>query len=472
MKLQSRKLALRFLTPLACLTAMAACSSDPDDGSTDGMGGDSADGNDPMAEPGPSDVGGTVEIFSWWTSGGEQEALQAALDAHKERVPNAKVVNAAENVATDAREKLAERMQEGLPPDTFQANIGADLFKWVLFNGTDDSASKVESLQKIGDANGWFDKFDPDILDAASFNGKLYAVPVNVHRINSMFYRKDLFEKHGLTPPTSLEELHTLCDEIKADADIQAEGPEGTVACMGLGNLNDWTLSLMVFEMVLPAVAGGEYYESFWRGNEKVTDQQIADTLDEALFLYCGGTDTSDCPATGYFNADIDTVDWTTAVGKMVAGSALMAPMGDWAKAHLESEGLVAEEDFGVIPFPGTDGTFVFTSDSFPLTKGAPNREGAIELLRTLASKEAQIAFNRKKGSISARTDIDPTEFDEQTQGVIAEFKDSTKVMALSGLKPGDVMPTLNTELRDSMEAGSTEIISNYLEANYSTLGE
>lgn len=416
---------------------------------------------------GTADGGGTVEMFSWWTSGGERDALSALVAVHEERVPGAKVVNAAVEFADKAREELQTRLEQGVPPDTFQANIGADLFKWVLFNGKDDAATKVESLQSMAEAEGWLTAFDSTVLEAGSFDDKLYGLPLNVHRINSLFLRKDLFEKFGLEPPTSVEELLSLCDAIATDADIQAEGK---VSCMALGDKWNWTFSLMTFEMLLPAMAGAEYYESFWLGEESAADTQLSETLDLALQLYCGGTDTSDCLKTSYFNSDIHEVDWDEALGKLVDGSALMAPMGDWAKGYLESVGLEPGVEFEVIPFPGSDGTFVFTSDTFPLPIGAPNRKGAIELFRTFASKEGQIAFNRIKGSITPRTDIEPSEFDEVTQETMAAFSSSTKVKALSGLLPSELMPDLASELRDSLQAGSMEIVMNYIKANYDSI--
>ncbi len=439
-----------------CSLSLLGCSNDSDgtDGASDDIG------------------GGSVEIFSWWTSGGESDALQAVLDIHKERIPKASVTNAAVDFADKAREKLQDRMEKAIPPDTFQANIGADLFKWVLLNGNDDSETKVESLQKLAEENGWLDVFDPDILAAASHDGKLYGLPVNVHRINSLFIRKDLFEKHGLTAPTSLEELHTVCDTIMNDADIQAEAPGGRMACLALGNKWSWTLGLVGFQMVMPAIAGPEYFESFWLGNESASDAELQDTLDETLYLYCGGTDTSDCANTTYFNQDIDDVTWDVAVQKLVSGDAMMAPMGDWAKGLLDGEGLEPGVDYEVVPFPGSDGTYIFTADTFALPKGAPNRAGAIELLKTFASKEGQIAFNKLKGSIPTRTDVEATEFDEVTQATIESFATSTKARALSGILPTDVMTDLDPELKASVQAGSTDIVFNYITANYDSLNQ
>ena len=417
------------------------------------------------------EIEGNVEIFSWWTSRGEQEALEGLIELYQSEHPKATVTNAAVEYADKARDQLATRMAQGLPPDTFQANAGADLFNWVLTNTNDSSESKVENLQGLAVVNGWLDVFDADVLQAASYGGKLRGVPVNVHRINSLVIRKDLFDQHRLTVPDSLTELYELCERIANDPEIQAEAPNGEeMACLGLGNKHEWTLSLMTFEMILPSLTSATYYQEFWKGERAGDDPELHATLQAALHLYCGGSDNSDCPGSGYFNSDVDDIAWDKGVSKVAEKRAMMAAMGDWAKGYLESEGLEAGREFDIVPFPGSEDTFVFTSDTFPLPKGAPNRSAAIALLETFASREGQLIFNAIKGSIPARLDIDPSELDSLTRTTIQDFRNATKVLALSGLLPGDSMPYLASELKASMQFGSIEIIENYVKANYDSI--
>ena len=420
---------------------------------------------------GHSDVEGEVEIFSWWTDWGELEALETVLGMYTDEYPQATVINATVTYADKAREELRKRMVEGLPPSTFQANTGADLLNnWVLINAKDDAESKVENLQEIADERGWLEAFDPHALEAATYKGKLWALPVNIHRINSLVIRADLFAKYELSVPKTIEELYALCERIKDDKAIQAEAPEGErMACLGLGNQWDWTLSQMTFEMILPAMTSAGYYKQFWSGEKSGDSKEIIEAMEVALYLYCGGTDTSDCRATSYFNADVDEIDWGEGVFKVAEKKAMMAAMGDWAKGYLESRNQRLGKDFDIVPFPGSEATFVFTSDTFPLPKGAPNRAGALALLETFASVEAQVAFNKLKGSIPARNaaDLDMSQFDSTSLRTLQDYHQAEKVLALSGLLGTTVMPFLASELKASMHRGSTEIIRNYVRANY-----
>lgn len=418
-------------------------------------------------------VEGNIEIFSWWMNPGEVEPLDAVLSLFKAQNPHATVTNVAVEYADLARAELRDRMAKGLPPDTFQTNTGADLLNsWVLSNAKDNQESKVENLQQIAIESGWIDTFHPQALKAASYKSELWALPVNVHRINSLVIRKDLFEKYDLKVPKTIDELYTLCERIKHDEQIQDEAldkDEG-MACLGLGNRWDWTLSQMTFEMILPALAGPQYYQDFWLGKKSGDAKEVVAAMEVALHLYCGGTDTSDCRSTSYFNADADDIDWDRSLQKFAEKSAMMLAMGDWAKGFLQTEGLTPGKEFDIVPFPGSEGTFVFTSDTFPLPKGATNREGALALLHTFASVEAQVAFNQLKGSIPARNDVDMGRFDSVALNTLRDFQSADKVLALSGLLASNVMPSLAAELKVSMQYGSTEVIRNYVRANYDSI--
>jgi glucose/mannose transport system substrate-binding protein len=227
----------------------------------------------------------------------------------------------------------------------------------------------------------------------------------------------------------------------------------------------------MTFEAVLPAVAGPDYYERFWTGRADPADEEIQRTLDEVLFLYCGPNPEAEC--NGYFNSDIDEVDWARGVQKIVTGDAAMAVMGDWAKGYLEDELHVADEDFGVVPFPGSNGTYVFTADTFPLPRGA-NDEATRALLATFASVEGQVAFNSLKGSIPARSDIDPADFpdafDAMDARTIGEFREGRRVLALSGLVASGLLDEMAPKLKESMRAKTTTIVQQYLSENYASL--
>ncbi len=416
--------------------SLAACSGGDD-------AGDDSDGEDGT----PS---GEIQVFSWWTSPGEVDALEALVDLQEENYPDTRVRNLAEELADEARARLAQLLADGTPPDLYQANIGADEFRYVLFNGMDDSDSKVESLNDLMAEHGWLDVLPEAVVDTLSYRGTAYSVALNVHRINSLFYNKKIMEEEGLSVPETTDELLVTAAALE-DAGY-------TPLC--IGSSDPWTLALLVFEAVFPAVAGPEYYTSYWTGRENPDSEQIDETLAYVSELW------------PYFNADANSIDWTAGVDHMFDEEepCVMTVMGDWAKGYLATKGWVAGEDFDQAPFPGSGGTFVFTSDSFLLPKGAPNRPAAVSFLETMMSLESQIEFNRLKGSIPVRTDVDPAAFDETTQRTMEEFQSDTLVVARSGLVPAEAFADLDDSLQSFVVDGDADAVKNALVNDYATL--
>jgi glucose/mannose transport system substrate-binding protein len=298
--------------------------------------------------------------------------------------------------------------------------------------------------------NGWFERFPAPLLAALSHGGKLYGVPANIHRNNALFYNKAIFAEQGLTPPETREDL------LEVSAALRDAGY--TALC--IGSEHWWTVQLLAFENVFPSVAGATLYERYWTGKEAPDVAAIDDTLDYLNELW------------PYFNADAHRLSWTGGIDHMFDAESpcVMTVMGDWAKGYLVSKGWEAGVDFDQIPFPGSQGTFVFTADTFPLPKGAPNRAGAIALLETIGSVEGQIAFNRIKGSIPVRTDVDPNELDVIAQRSIRDFAGDRLVLALSGLMPQGSFQDLGPAVKDMLSSGSKEGVLNVLANDYSAL--
>jgi multiple sugar transport system substrate-binding protein len=59
------------------------------------------------------------------------------------------------------------------------------------------------------DINDYF----PSAIDACTFNGKLLAIP-NTSETPVLYYRKDIFEKNGITPPKTLAELEEIAKKL------------------------------------------------------------------------------------------------------------------------------------------------------------------------------------------------------------------------------------------------------------------
>jgi glucose/mannose transport system substrate-binding protein len=390
-----------------------------------------SDGN-----PEPEQV---VEVISWWSNSGEREALDALVALHEATHDNVSVVSLVEDNGEAARATIRDRMLGLAPPDVYQANVGRDLLTWAVVNDTDDSDSKLRPLQPslIVGEESWTDVFPKEVVDHLGVANEVYGVPVNIHRINSLFYNKHVFAALELDPPDSLDRLYEVAAEIEQhnlDSD-----PDQIIPLVVSGE-ETWTVSLLFFENLLPAVAGTDFYLRYFQGEYRADHEDMLNVLEETERLW---------EMVRRNDPRVMSRSWANAVRQVATGRAAMIVMGDWAKGSLQSQGLVAGEDFGQLPFPGTEGTFVYTADTFTAPEGSANPTAALDWLRTVASAEGQRAFNPLKGSIPARRiGVDPEDYDVLSRQTLRDFEEAEVLApALSALAPPEWSDVVNARL-------------------------
>jgi glucose/mannose transport system substrate-binding protein len=355
------------------------------------------------AEGTPSELSGELEIFSWWTAGGEAEALDALFSVYETACsPDVDIVNAAVagGAGTQARQVLTTRMEGGDPPGSFQVHMGHELIDtWV-------TTDRMEPLGDLFDEEGFNDVFPQGVLDIVSYEGEPYSVPVNIHRANVLWYNKTVFAENNLEPPTTFDEFFTAADTL------QAAG----ITPLALGDVDIWA-SVHLMETVLIGTLGADAYSGLWTGETDWNSAEVTQALETFKRIL------------SYVNDDHSALSWDEANKLVISGDAAMTIMGDWVEGNYKAEQFT---DYGWAPAPGTDGMYDALSDTFGLPKDAPNPDAVRCWLRMVGSKEGQEAFNPIKGSICARTDCDPTLFDEYLQSAMDDWQADTIVPSLA----------------------------------------
>ena len=77
----------------------------------------------------------------------------------------------------------------------------------------------VRDVDKQAQAGKWREIMPKPIVDAVVREGKFYAVPVNIHGQNWMFYNTKVFADAGLEPPKTFPELIATGEKLKAKGD-------------------------------------------------------------------------------------------------------------------------------------------------------------------------------------------------------------------------------------------------------------
>ncbi len=388
--MRNRSLATLTAGAAALALALTGCAGG---GSSDGGGGDEGGS------------GSEVEVFTWWAAGSEKAGLDALVSVFNEQHPDVEFINGAVagGAGSAAKDLLQSRLQAGDPPDTFQAHAGAELQDYI-------DAAQIEDVSDLYDEFGLRDAFPADLLDRLTVDGAIYSIPSNIHRANVVWANPAVLTEAGLDPAAeyaSLDDWFTALDAVKATGKTP------------LSLATTWT-QVHLLETVLLADLGAEGYNGLWDGSTDWSGPEVTAALEDFQKLV------------GYTNTDRDGLDWPDATQQVIDGQAAFNVMGDWAEAAFAGAGLASPADYVYFPVPGTDGVFDFLADSFTLPVGAPHVEGAKAWLETVGSAEGQVAFNKAKGSIPARTDADTSEFSPYQQSAIEAFAGDTIVSSLA----------------------------------------
>lgn len=268
------------------------------------------------------------------------------------------------------------------PPDLFTYWAGART-NYLAQN------SKILPITSIFEEKVDRTVFDKSILEACSYNGEIYLLPITRHYVG-FFYNKRIFNNLGIEPPKSWEEFLEISSIIKNSG----------IAPYSLGIKNRWPGQFW-FDYILLRTAGYNYREELMSNSNSYLDSEV----NRAILIW------KDIIDKGYFQKDSLDKDWDYAALEVVKGRASMTLMGTWVIPLLESEGLTANVDYGFFPFPTIAELEELVSlgpiDGILISKGANNINEAKEILYHLSMPETQEEFNSLSGAIAPQKNAD-----------------------------------------------------------------
>lgn len=346
-------------------------------------------------------LSGKLEMFSWWTAGGEADGLNAMYGLYRKAHPNVEIINAtvAGGAGANAKAVLSTRLTGGDPPDSFQLHAGLEVEKY-------EPEKYLQSLDRLYASEAWEKAFPKDLIALLRYKDHFWGVPVNIHRSNVLWFNRKVFEDNGLKPPTTWNEFFKVSDALKAKR----------ILPLVIGTKEGWEAG-HTFETILASTLGPKAYQGLWTGTTPWTDPKVADALNIFKRIMT------------YANTDYAALTWSDAAQYLVDGKGAMHIMGDWTDGWFTAKNY---RGYGWAPVPGTPGTFVALSDSFAAAKGARNQENLLAWLKLAGSKAGQEAFNPKKGSICARTDCDPKLFNAYLQSAMKDWSSNAIVPSVA----------------------------------------
>lgn len=413
-------------------------------------------------------VAGPLELATWWGTRGE---LYASFDILKQSYQQAtrgeiELTHQLQN-KRDHTLWVERQMSEPAAPalDVFSANNGDEILRWTPCAAWGPAPEQPRLVGLTDPALGplhlrrdWIETtFEPRVMETLQCQGETYALPVGIHRINTLFFNKALFRaagyavdgSEGAPLPATLTELHEAAARVTEELPEADPESELSPSAFAVAGRETWTVSLFFIENVMLSLAGNaERYESYWRGA----------TCDEAL-LESAIREFSRLSA--FFGSW--ELNSSEARERVQNGQAAMMVMGDWATAELDPR-LV-----GSIPFPGTAQYFVFSADVFALPAlDSSSPQNGLGWLRSITERQTQQRFSVAKSALPARVDLQSARL-----GVTSdELFWVRSLPALLPYGPQAAFASLQDELRRWLSSGdqSHEALLAYAREQYAKL--
>ena len=320
-----------------------------------------------------------IEVTHWWTSGGEAAAVAEFANAFNEG-GDTWVDGAIAGSGGVARPIIISRIIGGDPMGATQLNHGRQAEELV-------EAGLMLDLTDLAEAEGWRDLVNPvRLLDGCTLDGKIYCVPVNIHSPQWIWLSHAAYEKAGVPVPANWDEFVASAPKLR----------EAGIIPLAMGQ-QPWQTQL-AFDTLMVAVGGTELYTQILADkNAEVAASPEATKVFEA---YGSARELSD---------GSNVQDWNQATNMVITAKAGAQVMGDWAQGEFQVAGQVAGVDYTCLPGLGVNEVIATGGDAFYFPKSDDEEVTAAQrrMASQMMSKEVQVAFNLKKGSLPIRGDVD-----------------------------------------------------------------
>ena len=314
-------------------------------------------------------VGGSGNIVHFWNlfGGGDGARLSDMQSNFVKSNPNIELESTTLTWGAPYYTKLSMSTVGGRPPEVavlHQTRLGAYA-----------PAGLLEPLDPgmLSDYDIGPDKFLPEVLESAKYEGEIYTVPIDTHP-QVMFYNTDIVKKAGL-----LDENGDLKPIKGPDAVIEAfkkakevTGEQG-VAFAPADAAVPWRIFYTLYGQL-----GGEVLSP--DAKEVVLDQEKAEQAVEFMVELTVGEELTSA-----------NQDYPAAVAQFQSGNAGFHWNGEWEVTTFEEAGM----PFSIVPFPNIFGNNTVQADrhTFVIPKGVARDSRKMDAALTFVSSMMKNSF-------------------------------------------------------------------------------
>lgn len=329
---------------------------------------------------GASASGPTTITFSYLWGGEEAKALEKVIaDFNKSQT---EIV--VKGVSSPDAQKQLTSMSSSNGSFDISDNFGNAVGSWAskgILAPLDDYL-KTEKVD-LGE-------FAPAALDQMKFEGKTYALPIAVHT-QQLMYNKDLLDKAGVKPPTTMDEL---ADAVKK---LTVTDSSGAITQIGLGNPSASTLFTTL----------GYAFGGTWDGKDGKTPTPDDPRNVEALDWYTNTlTDAYGADKIATFTSGLG--QYMSAQDPFYTGKEAMVVDGEWQAVNIPK--VAPNLHWGVVDIPAVSpdlaGTTQVTTSTLFIPSNSKHKAEAAKFLAYMVGDKPMTDFTLALGNLPSKTTL------------------------------------------------------------------
>ena len=314
-----------------------------------------------------------LNVWTYWGAGAELDAVNAIVNGWKAKNPGVAVEVRGLPSSDELRRQVSASLLGGNPPEVFTSGAGYSVKSWADAGAT----APITSVWKEIGGNKIFPR---GVASVTYFDNEAWAIPLNIHVLNYVWYNVKVFEKYKISPPKTWLEFEKICKLLKQN------GIAPTVGALK----GPWAVYTLYPFLIKNLGASG--YRKLGAGEVSFLSDSIKKSFKDYKRYWI---DNLIAGWSGY--------NWIEGALPFIEGKAAMYfCMGDWAAPLARSQGMEPIKDIDFFPAPGTDKYIICQIDTFTMAKASREPELAKSFLKYCASTEAQAAFAKFKGSHGA----------------------------------------------------------------------
>ena len=359
---------------LALPAALAACGGDDDKGSDSGSK--------------------EVSFGSNYSDPVPKTAMESVLKGYESKASKTVKINTVDH---NTFQENINRYLQGTPDDVFTWFAG---YRMQFFASQSLAADISDVWSAVG--SGF-----TDALKKASTgeDGKQYFVPFYYYPW-AVFYRKSVFQQRGYTPPKTLDEFKALCEKMKTDG----------LNPIAFADKDGWP-AMGTFNYLNMRINGYDFHVKLMAGKESWTSSQVKQVFDTWRGLL------------PYHQPGANGRTWQEAAQSLVAKQSGMYLLGAFVGEQFTD---ADRADLDFFAFPEINSQYKQDAveapiDGFMVSKKAKNTSGAKDLMKYLATPDAELLFLKSSpNNVATHKDADTSGY-SQLQKKCAELVGGAK---------------------------------------------